>query len=348
MTAVVTDFTRIALPDLGGGLVVAGDSLWDATNSGAVRVDPTTETVSDVVGGVTNLAFDGERLWAGGEELLLELDPRTGDELQHFALDFNAFYLAATPDAIWATDTFRNQVRRIDPADGRVIATVAVPPTPKGTRLAEGALWIACDGDATVVRINTQSNEIDAEIRVGYGPHTIASGDGWVWVTNRHDSSLSKIDPATNTVIATVEDVAPNPAVGVDVGPDAVYVASDGGLAVVDPDLAEVTRRFEIDGASFYDLRVMGDVLWASNGVEPRAARLRPPGTLGLRRVPWTLLLLLPDRTKRGIPMTRTNSTPQRIVSGVRRPGTSPVATRVRGRHLSGFDQRSPRLRCGR
>jgi virginiamycin B lyase len=268
-TAVVPDITTIALPDLGGGVVVAGDSLWDATDSGAVLVDTDAGTVSDVIPGVTNLAFDGERLWAGGEELLLELDPRTGKELQRFAIDFNAFYLAATPDAIWVTDPFRSQVRRIDPADGRVVATIAVPPTPKGTRLAEGALWIACDGNATVVRINTQTNQIEAEIRVGFGPHTIAGGGGWVWVTNRHSSSLSKIDPATNAVVATVEDVATNPAVGVDVGPDAVYVAVGGGLARVDPDLAQITRRFEIDGASFYDLRVMGDVLWASNGSSP-------------------------------------------------------------------------------
>ncbi len=265
-TAVVTDFTRIVLPDLGGAVVVAGDSLWDATDAGAVRVDVDAGTVSDVIRGITNLAFDGERLWAGGEELLLELDPRTGEELQRFDLDFNAFYLAAAPDAIWATDTFRNQVRRIDPADGRVVATIDVPPTPKGTRLGEGALWIACDGAATVVRIDTKTNEIESEIRVGHGPHTIATGGGWVWVTNRNNSSLSKIDATTNAVVATVDDVATSPAVGVDLGPDAVYVATDGGLAVVDPDLAEVTRQFEIEGSLFYDLRVMGDVLWASNG----------------------------------------------------------------------------------
>jgi YVTN family beta-propeller protein len=257
---------RIGLPDLGGGLVVAGDTLWDATDSGAVSVDIAAETVSEVIPGVTNLAFDGERLWAGGEQLLLELDPETGDVLQRFALDYNAFYLAASPDAIWATDTFTGMVRRIDPTDGHVVATIEVPSTPKGTRLGERALWIACDGAATVVRINTSTNEIEARIAVGQGPHTIATGDGAIWVTNRHSSTLSKIDPTTNQVIATVEDVASSPAVGVDVGPRFVYVAYDGGLAVVDPDLAEITNRIDVRGTSFYDLRVMDDVLWASNG----------------------------------------------------------------------------------
>ena len=124
-------FTQIELPDLGGGLVVAGGALWDATDAGAVRVDTAAGTVSELVPGVTNLAFDGERLWAGGEKLLLELDPRSGEVLQRFVLDYNAFYLAASPDAIWATDTSRGMVRRLDPSDFRVVATIEVPLTPK-------------------------------------------------------------------------------------------------------------------------------------------------------------------------------------------------------------------------
>ncbi len=137
-------FTQIAIPDLGGGLLGAAGMLWDATDSGAVRVDPAVGTVSDLIPGVTNLAFDGKRLWAGGEKLLLELDPRTGEVLQRFALDYNAAYLAASPDAIWATDTFTGMVRRLDPDDGHVVATIKVPKQaeghPAGRRGAVGRL----------------------------------------------------------------------------------------------------------------------------------------------------------------------------------------------------------------
>ena len=66
-----------------------------------------------------------------------------------------------------------------------------------------------------------------------------------------------------------MEDVATSPNVGVDVGPQSVYVGYAGGLAVVDPDLAEITKRIDVEGISFYDLRVMGDMLWASNGSRP-------------------------------------------------------------------------------
>jgi hypothetical protein len=41
--------------------------------------------------------------------------------------------------------------------------------------------------------------------------------------------------------VATVERVATSPAVGVEVGPKSVYVAYHGGVALVDPELAEIT-----------------------------------------------------------------------------------------------------------
>jgi len=257
------------MPDLAGGLVVAGETVWVATDSGAVRVDPATAAVSEVIAGVTNLAFDGKRLWAGGEGLLMELDPRTGKVLQKFTPEWNAHYVAATPDAVWATDWSRSEVRRVDPSDGHVIATIDVHPGPKGTTLGEGSVWIACDGAATVVRIDTTTTKITAEIKVDSGPHSIAVGGGSVWVTNRHSSTLSKIDPATNLVVATVNGVATSPAVGVEVGPRSVYVAFNGGVAVVDPDLAEITSRIVIGGADFYDLKRVGNELWASDGSSP-------------------------------------------------------------------------------
>jgi hypothetical protein len=53
------------------------------------------------------------------------------------------------------------------------------------------------------------------------------------------------------------------------VGPGSVYVAFSGGVALVDPDLAEITRRIVIDGADFYDLKLLGNELWASNASGP-------------------------------------------------------------------------------
>ena len=88
-------------------------------------------------------------------------------------------------------------------------------------------------------------------------------------VTNWHSSTLSKIDPATNLVVATVKRVATSPAVGVEVGPESVYVAFHEGVALVDPDLAEITSRIMIRGADFYDLKLLGNELWASDASSP-------------------------------------------------------------------------------
>jgi len=248
-------------------MAVVGDILWVATDGGAVRVDPASGKVSDLIAGVFNLAYDGDHLWAGGEKQLIELDPGTGAGLRLFALEYDAVYVAADSTAIWASDTGASVVHRIDPADGHTVASIPVPSTPKGTTIGEGSVWVACDGAATVVRIDPATNTIAAEITVGSGPHSIAVGEGFVWVTNRHSQTLSKIDPATNRVIATVPHVAPNVAVGVTVGDGVVYVAYERGVALVDPVAAVVTGYLDVpDAQLFYDLKVVGDTLWATEG----------------------------------------------------------------------------------
>ena len=260
--------TRITLPDLGGNMLAAGNFLWDATDAGAVRVDLTTGAVSDPIEGITNLAFDGTRLWAGGEHLLLELDPGTGEVIERYTPEHSACYLAATPEAVWASDTMASVLQRIDPATGEVVATIDVPSTPKGTTFGEGSVWIACDGAGVVVRVDPATNAF-VEIPVGNGPHSIAIADGWAWVINRFDSTLSKIDPKTNEVVATVSDVGTSPAVGVEAGSGRVFAAYSGGIAVIDPEAAAITDRIAIPRTGFYDLKLVGNTLWASDTDNP-------------------------------------------------------------------------------
>lgn len=128
-----------------------------------------------------------------------------------------------------------------------------VPSKPKGTTLGVGSVWIACDGAATVLRIDPRTNKIVAEIAGDDGPHNITVGGGSVWVTNRSSSTASRIDPTMNKVVATVTGVASSPAVGVVVGPRAVYVAAPGEVAVVDPETAQVTDRIVAMDTTFYD-----------------------------------------------------------------------------------------------
>ena len=264
-TPIPVTFTTIDLPAAGGGIVPVGDILFVAVDGGMVRVDPGSGDVSEIFPGIFNLAFDGENLWAGGEGQLQHLDSLTGSVVQGWPLEYDAVYVAADATAVWASDTGRSVVHRIDPGDGHTVASIEVPSTPKGTVLGEGSVWVACDGAATVVRIDPATNTIVAEIEVGAGPHTIATGEGFVWVTNRHSQTLSKIDAATNEVVATVPHVAPNVAVGVAVGDGVVYVAYDHGVALVDPASAVVIGYFEVpDAELFYDLKVVGDTLWAT------------------------------------------------------------------------------------
>ncbi|MEO6350711.1 MAG: hypothetical protein ABIP53_08665 [Candidatus Limnocylindrales bacterium] len=86
LTFAPDSITRIELPDLGGGLTVVDDILWDATDPGLVRVDPATASVSEAIEGFTNTAFADGHLWAGGDFRMAELDPATGETLRDLEL----------------------------------------------------------------------------------------------------------------------------------------------------------------------------------------------------------------------------------------------------------------------
>jgi YVTN family beta-propeller protein len=59
------------------------------------------------------------------------------------------------------------------------------------------------DGDDAVTRIDAASGSTTT-IPVGDGPSAIAVGAGAVWVVNRDDATVSRIDPETNEVVATI------------------------------------------------------------------------------------------------------------------------------------------------
>jgi DNA-binding beta-propeller fold protein YncE len=115
---------------------------------------------------------------------------------------------------VYVLSNLRRMVTRIDPGSGQVKQTygatgdylgslpahpwrVAVSPT-------DGHLWITCQGDGRVVRLDPATGAIVASIAVGNYPQDIVFDDaGFVWVSFPTLNRLSKLDPATNTVVST-------------------------------------------------------------------------------------------------------------------------------------------------
>jgi DNA-binding beta-propeller fold protein YncE len=110
--------------------------------------------------------------------------------------------------SIWVSQPDR--VARIDPATGRVTATIPVPGTSDFRDLAAGAgaLWVSDTGMETVTRIDPVRNHVTATISIRahlFVVDALAFIDGKLWVVRPVPNDESKgdvlsIDPATNRI----------------------------------------------------------------------------------------------------------------------------------------------------
>jgi YVTN family beta-propeller protein len=94
---------------------------------------------------------------------------------------------------------------RIDPATGRLAATIRLPFAPTDVAVGDGGVWVTSELDDRLERIDPSTNQVTATIPVGRGAGTVAVGDGWVWVADEFDGSISRVDPRTMRIGETIK-----------------------------------------------------------------------------------------------------------------------------------------------
>jgi DNA-binding beta-propeller fold protein YncE len=156
---------------------------------------------------------------------VLRLDPASGRVVATIPVGFHVFNVAADAASVWVVSFEDNMVARIDPATNAVTVRQSLLHAPSGVVVAEGSAWISRSGNATVVRLDATTGALQAEIPVGRRPLPLAVGAGSVWVRCEQDSTVSRIDPSTNRVLATI---LVDPFYGLD-GVDSM-VANAGGV----------------------------------------------------------------------------------------------------------------------
>jgi YVTN family beta-propeller protein len=176
------------------GLAAAGDSAWVSVN------DPA---------GVARVDYDHNRT-ASSLAWAVRL-PRAPAAL------------AVGAGALWAADSDRGVVRRMDPDSGRVLGTIRVGSGPVALAVGAGAVWVVNRQDESLSRIDPRTGSVTETISVGNLPLAVAVGAGSVWVANGGDGTLSRVDPRTHRVSETIE--LGHPPRGVAVAAGAVWVS---------------------------------------------------------------------------------------------------------------------------
>lgn len=190
------------------GLGFGAGSMWiEDTNSSTVsRVSVSTgKRLKAVKVGSTpydaTFAFGSAWTTAYGAGELERIDPARNAVSGRWKLDRPVGVVGAF-GSVWAAGA--GGVIRVDPAAGKLLATIPVD---------QGAGWTAASADAVwvtspkgLVRIDPKTDAVAATVPLAGAPYL---GDpdvvgGMVWVPQIRKNSIAVVDPATNTVVRTV------------------------------------------------------------------------------------------------------------------------------------------------
>ena len=113
--------------------------------------------------------------------------------------------------AIWSPSCRDKAVLRIDPATGKVIASVAAEPANSegGIAVGAGLVWIVTK-PSTLVGISPQTNAVTVRIPLPAGSENPIYDGGFLWVSSYQNGALLKVDPVSHSVVATIA-VGPKP-----------------------------------------------------------------------------------------------------------------------------------------
>lgn len=224
-------------PDGAAGTIqITDDAVWVFDLTGALRVDPATNSSTHLP-----LTVDGGGISVNG------------------AIGF---------DSIWVSDFDLSQVRRYDMTTGELAATVDTR-TPEGVLATEDGVWIANHRYGTVSRIDPGTDEIAVQIEVGpegsSGPKGLIEAGGDVWVGIPNITALTGVDPDKDAPIGEISLSYPTgPCGGMSTYGSRIYIGGcpgEKGMEVMDFEKLESAGRVSLDGPPTAPVMI-GDRLW--------------------------------------------------------------------------------------
>ncbi len=187
--------------------------------------------------------------------------------------------------SVWALDD-RSTLYRIDPRGARVTKEIALDTAAAyNIWTGAGAIWVADDQGAEVVRVSPSANKVIAHIPVGDGPADMVFAGGNAWVITHRDNTLFRIDGATNDVSRLATVAGGNAAAErLALLAGSIWITGRGmPLLEVDPDTGATRRSVDIHGTGI-DVVATAKALWVPVRTEA-VDRTGFPTMTALRRV---------------------------------------------------------------
>ena len=112
--------------------------------------------------------------------------------------------IAAGGGAIWATGNDARTIVRIDPAEERVTASIAVGFVPWSVVASDDAVWVSDYTSNAVVRIDPHTMLATRRLAVAAGPTELAIAPGVLWVLSSAAGVLTRIDTVRDAIVTTI------------------------------------------------------------------------------------------------------------------------------------------------
>jgi DNA-binding beta-propeller fold protein YncE len=192
----ITSFIR--LPLVPTGIAVAYGRVWatEPTQGRAIvlRIDPQTNRVSGppirIGTGPGRIVAGAGALWVASGTInswLSRINPATGVVTRMLANIENVD--AAGAGSLWVTPT-RGGIQRVDPATGKVTATIGLPNAVRVIFWA-GSAWAAIEPPGTLSRIDPASSRmVGKPAPAGTSPIYIAASPSGLWVVDFDSGDL--------------------------------------------------------------------------------------------------------------------------------------------------------------
>jgi hypothetical protein len=211
------------------------------------------------------LALIGRTAWVACKEQarLVRISLPGGRKTATVQVDEPVIAVAVGFGAVWALDS-GSTLYRLNPRTARITRRIQ---TGAGAAyniwIGGGAVWVADDQSARVLRISPSTNRVAARIAVGDGPSDIVFAGSRAWVIAHRVNTVFRIDLATNAVTRLATVGGGNAA--------AERLAMLGGslwmtgrgvqLLEADPETGEVRREVDIGGTGI-DIVAAAGALW--------------------------------------------------------------------------------------
>jgi glutamine cyclotransferase len=157
----------------------------------------------DQVGGVS---FDGTNVWFASGDRLNSFDPESGEKRR--SLDIAA-HAGTAFDGEYLFQIAESNIEKIDPATGRILATIPAPGGGKDSGLAwaEGTLWVGEYRERKIHQVDPETGAILRTIASNRFVTGVTWVDGELWhgTWEEEESDLRRIDPRTGEVLERIE-----------------------------------------------------------------------------------------------------------------------------------------------